>query len=310
MTLRPGTSVSSFFASFPDEEACLVQIFRTRFAQGKCPRCDTVGSWTRIRGRTKWRHSCGRHISPREGTLFYQSNLSLMAWFYALLLFANFPRGPSTGLIRRQLGLGTRSAYRLCLRIRYQFAALARPPRLGGDGKKVYVDELQIKQLHGLEAVSRNAIVVLACACEGLVLSCIIDDRRKLSLCKAMRRFIDPDSIIVTDAFSCYKELAKEYRGHIVVNHTKAFSDFKGTTTNEVETYFATLKRAFRAFQRVQSRNAWAYLAEIEQRYNRRHCPQPLFETLTSNYPMLDREAIAALKQSFDMRTVSEGALT
>ena len=111
---------------------------------------------------------------------------------------------------------------------------------------------------------------------------------------------------LVTDALSSYRGIAKGYRGHIVVNHTKAFSDFKGTTTNEVETYFATLKRAFRAFGRVQSRNAWAYLAEIEQRYNRRRCSRPLFETLTATYPKLDHDTIATLKKSFDMRTLTE----
>ena len=52
-----------------------------------------------------------------------------MAWFYALLLFANSSSGVRTSFVRKQLGLGHRSSFRLCRMIRVHMATDARDLR-------------------------------------------------------------------------------------------------------------------------------------------------------------------------------------
>jgi transposase len=301
---RVGTSVVDFFARFPDEKAILEHVFTVRFGNhSPCPRCGRMGRWTPIGGTRKYQHACRRHISVLENTVFYRSNLSLMVWFYAMLLMCNSSIGMSGSFVRRQLGLGTRGANRLVNRIRLQMAAYDRPEMIGGHGKIVYVDEVLIKYARtGPLGRTPNGVNILGFACDGKVVSGAIRDRTGNTLLAAIDRFVKPGSRIISDGHRGYASLARRGWLHTQVNHSKGFFPVDGMTTNEIEAYWSVLKRTLAVFRMINSDNLWLYLAESEFRYNHRRSPRSNFDHLTSYFADVAGSAPALLKRRYDWR--------
>jgi transposase len=74
-----------FMREFPNDEACLNYLWRTRYAaDGEtsfCPKCDAARKFKRYetkQRRQSWTcTACGHHIHPTAGTIFQQSSTSL-----------------------------------------------------------------------------------------------------------------------------------------------------------------------------------------------------------------------------------------
>lgn len=301
---RNGTSVFDFFARFPDELACLQYIFETRWGDhSPCPRCGRLGHWFHLKGTKKYQHACHCQVSVLEGTIFYRSNISLMAWFYAMLLAGNSSIGVRGTHIRKQLGLGTKSTVRLSNLIRLQMAAYDRQAMLGGPGQTVYVDEALIR--YGKEVGLGGAAtghIVMGFATDEHILTGIVPDRRASTIISHVERIIRPGTRIITDGHASYKSLGKRSWRHVVVNHSVAFHDFAGNNTSRIETYWRVLKRTLAAYRRVHSQYLWLYIAEAEFRYNFRNSDISAFEHLISRFPVVWGENLDRIGRRFDWR--------
>lgn len=293
-----GTSVVEFFERFPDEQACLAHIFAVKFGNhSPCPRCGGTGGWTPIKGTKKYRHRCRRHISVLENTLFYRSNLSLMAWFYALLLFANSSTGMRASFLRRQLGIGVKSANRMCTLIRTHMATLEPVRRIGGPGKRVHIDEALLRHVVGGERQVPH--IVMGMECEGEVLCGILMDRTLPTVTSAINRIVRPGSVLVTDCHLAYSSLARDGWEHIAINHARAFHNFAGVTNNPIEGYWNVLKRTLRLYGTFSPDNLWRFLAEIQFRYNRRKSDKSPFLDLVGSFSSLAPNDQARLRSNF-----------
>jgi ribosomal protein L37AE/L43A len=90
-------SVMEFMREFPDDEACLTYLWRTRYSKdGKtadCPKCGRERIFKRYQmtpRRQSWCCTgCGHHIYPTAGTIFAKSSTSLHLWFYAMYLITS-----------------------------------------------------------------------------------------------------------------------------------------------------------------------------------------------------------------------------
>lgn len=293
--------IENFFARFPDEGACLDHIFAAKWGDhSPCPYCGAIGNWSRIHVTKKWRHKCRRQISPLRDTVLYRSNLSLMAWFYALFLFANSSTGMRSSFIRKQLGLGHRSAYRLCHMVRVHMATMPRPAVLGGVGKTVHIDEAYLRYLAVKGHETNTAAIVLGMACEGQIICGRVPDRRANTLIPLILSRVLPGSTIVTDMHKAYQSLETYGFKHIQINHSVAFHDFNGNTNNEIEAFWSTVRRTFRSYRQVSPDNLWSYLAEIEFRYNRRNSRDKVFEELITHFAPYSRENEKVWRSRFE----------
>ena len=260
-----GTSVTQFFDRFPNEQACLEHVFAVRFGNhSPRPNCGEVGGWTPIRVTKKYLHHCRKHIFVLQGPMFYRSNLSLMAWFYALLLFANSSTGVRASFLRRHLGIGVRSSHRITNVIRAHMAAFEPCREVGGPEKFVHIDEALVGHVEG--GVRQTPHIILGVEREGEVISGLIADRSLVSITAAITGLVRPGSIIVTDCHLAYSSLASESWEHIPINRARAFHNFAGMTNNPVEVYWSVLKRTLRLYNRIASHNLWRFLAEIQFR--------------------------------------------
>src|SRR5688572_16781280 len=104
-------SVTEFLREFPDDEACLEQLWRSRFSpdgeHADCPKCEQERRFKRYatkQGRQSWTCTgCGHHVHPTAGTIFAKSSTSLQLWFYAAYLMASTRCGVSAKQLEREL---------------------------------------------------------------------------------------------------------------------------------------------------------------------------------------------------------------
>lgn len=187
--------------------------------------------------------------------------------------------------IRKQLGLGHRGAIRVCELVRLHMASMPRPEALGGPGILVHVDEVYLRRLISEPKGPFDAAIIFGIASEGQVICGIVPDRKTSTIIPALLTRIRPGSTIVTDMHSAYNTLESHGYRHLRINHSVAFHDFNGQTNNEIEAFWATVKRSFRSYRQVSKSNLWVYLAEIEFRYNFRHSKHLIFDELISHFP-------------------------
>ena len=80
------------------------------------------------------------------------------------------------------------------------------------------------------------------------------------------------NNVVVTDEFRSYNTLSKHKFIHLRVDHTKAFSDYNGTHTNNIESFWAVLKRGiYGIYHHVSVEYLQAYVNEFCFRYNNRN---------------------------------------
>src|SRR5688572_3281517 len=123
-------SLSEFIREYPDDEACLVALWRERYspdgehAYCPSPSCGKERSFKRYatsQQRQSWTcTACGHHLHPTAGTIFHKSSTSLHLWFYAMYLMTSTRCGISAKQLERELGVTYKTAWRMAKLIRQE----------------------------------------------------------------------------------------------------------------------------------------------------------------------------------------------
>lgn len=133
----PKFTIKDFNTQYPNDEACLDEIFTARYgANPLCPSCKIKSKFHRANKRKCYYcQQCGCHLYPLAGTIFHKSSTSLKNWFFALYLFSNSKNGVSAKELERQLGVTYKCAWRIAKQLRLLFS------------------QSNVKQLFGAEVV-------------------------------------------------------------------------------------------------------------------------------------------------------------
>jgi transposase-like protein len=118
-------SLMEFMRMFPDDAACLDQLWRDRYApdghHAYCPsaKCQRERKFHRTTTRASYTcDTCGLHIHPQKGTIFERSSTSLHLWFYCMFLMASTRCGISAKQMERELGVTYKQAHKMMKRVR------------------------------------------------------------------------------------------------------------------------------------------------------------------------------------------------
>src|SRR6266702_1202108 len=142
-------SLMEFMREFPDDEACLEYLWRTRLSPdgetAHCPKCEqdrTFKRYATAQRRQSWTcTACGHPVHPTAGTIFHKSSTSLHLWFYAMYLITSTRCGISAKHLERELGVTYKTAWRMFNKIRNQLMTQDGEAPLSGE---VEVDETWI----------------------------------------------------------------------------------------------------------------------------------------------------------------------
>jgi AcrR family transcriptional regulator/transposase-like protein len=118
------------------DDRCLDWLWRALYSRdgrhAACPRCRRRRAFHRVQKRLSYScDSCGWHIHPTAGTIFYRSHVPLGVWFRAVVLVAARPGGFGPSSLRDKLDVSPRTAARMIRLIRQ---GLAGDPGQSGDG--------------------------------------------------------------------------------------------------------------------------------------------------------------------------------
>src|SRR5207249_4147160 len=133
-------SLMEFMREFPDDNACLEWLWRTRYSvsgeTAHCPKCDQDRTFKRYKTaqrRQSWTCTgCGHHVHPTAGTIFHKSSTSLHLWFYAMYLITSTRCGISAKHLERELGVNYKTAWRMFNKLRNQLMTQNDAPQLTG----------------------------------------------------------------------------------------------------------------------------------------------------------------------------------
>jgi transposase len=290
-------SVTEFLAEFPDDDACLEHLWRSRYApdgeHAECPKCMCERVFKRYataQGRQSWTCTgCGHHVHPTAGTIFHRSSTSLRLWFHAMYLMTSTRCGISAKQLERELGVHYKTAWRMFNKIRNELMSDEGESQLRGT---VEVDETSWggkprrkfkTRAEAAQWVEQKTTVLGMVERGGRVRLRVIASRRGEPLSSAVRAHLNPAAFMLTDDWIAYKPLRREY-DHAVINHS-AGSYVEGEIhTNTIEGFFGNLKTGMRgAYKKVSRKWLQSYLDEYAWRHNHRyHGQRSMFHALVS----------------------------
>jgi transposase-like protein len=268
------------------EEEAREKLESIRWANGVvCPHCGRVDGHTKLKGKAhrvgvwKCNDGCAKQFSVTVGTVMEGSHLPIRTWLMAFSIVCSSKKGVSALQLQRQLGLGSyRTAWHLCHRIRF---AMSQNPLKGLLEGVVMVDESYIggnprnKHKRGKGPTGRGTDkqpVIALVERGGRVRSWPIANITAATLQGAIRDNVAPSAAIQTDQLMSYKGVGQWFvGGHETVNHAK-FEYARGdVSTNEVESYWALLKRGITgSFHSVSKTHLHRYCDEFSFRWNER----------------------------------------
>jgi transposase len=295
-------TLMDFMADFPDDAACLAWLWRNRFSDdgqhAHCPKCQRERKFHRVASRPSYScDSCGKHIHPTAGTIMHRSATSLHLWFYAMYLMTSTRCAVSAKHLERELGVGYKTAWRMANLIRNVLMDQDDDDKLSGEveadetwigGKPKQSDIARAAKLRRFPSDRRvtaerpKTAVFGAVERGGKVRAKVIPDSSAGTLTEAVFGYVLPDARLITDDWAGYKTVARSYAKHDTINHSDRVYVSGDVHTNTIEGFFGNLKTGIRGnYHAVSPKWLQGYLNEFAWRYNHRHDPVPMFQTLT-----------------------------
>lgn len=271
---------------FADFDNCKAFMVARRWPNGvTCPTCGSESVYwdsSRKGWECKTRHP-KRKFTLKTGTIFEDSPIGLDKWLPVVWMIANAKNGISSHEVARSIGVTQKTAWFMLQRIRL---AMQDPNGGGKLGGEVEVDETYIggkarnmhaskrRRLHQKKSLYGKVAVMGLLERHGAkgsrVRTLIVPNVRQHQLGTEVRRNVEPDSAVYTDALRSYSDLGQTYI-HRVVDHAEQYVD-GAVHTNGLESYWSLLKRSIKGtYVSVEPFHLFRYLDEQAFRFNERN---------------------------------------
>jgi transposase-like protein len=283
------SKIREFQARFPDEDACLNHLMRTRYGERlTCMGCHREATYYRVKTRRCFTcEHCGYQVYPTAGTPFEKTRTSLRDWFYVMFLFCTTRNGVAAKEVQRQLGVTYKTAWRMCNLIRKYMGYVDGDFPIGGPGKIVEADETFIGGKDTKEEGDDKAVVIGMVERGGDVVTRHIQDRSARNIGPNIKKFVKAGSRVHTDDWTGYRVLTERHGYEVeTVNHSAKEYVRGDIHINTIESFWANFKRGINGtYVWVSKKHLQTYLHEFEYRHNLRQQPRLMFELLLQAFP-------------------------
>ena len=139
----------------------------------------------------------------------------------------------------------------------------------GGMRKKIHAKD---RRKRGRGAENKVPVFGIKKRDDGRVYTHIIKYASKQELLPIIRKLIKKNkTTIYTDKWKSYDGLVLDGYKHKRINHSKTYSNRKGTHVNGIENFWSFAKRRMAKFNGVSRKTFLLHLKECEFRYNNKH---------------------------------------
>ena len=218
-----------------------------------CPRCGCCDAYD-IATRRKFKcKACHHQFSVTSGTIFASRKMSFTDLLAAICIFVNAAKGISALQMSRDLDCQHKTAFVLCHKFREALAAEVESLKLSGD---VEIDGMftgghirpanykwnRIDRRLSRHQTGTRRVVVAMRQRGGRTLTFVV--RSEADGVYYANQFATPSARIHADEASHWDVLHERFETYRI-NHSEAYSH-EGICTNQVESYFARLRRTIR----------------------------------------------------------------
>jgi transposase-like protein len=279
-------SLMEFSREFPDDAACLEHLWRSRFApdghHAYCPskKCGRERKFHKVASRPSWScDSCGHHIHPTAGTIFHKSATSLQLWFYVMYVMTSTRCGVSAKAIEREIGVGYKTAWRMCNLVRTHLMEQTDTTPLTGEveaDETAYGGRPKASATRGMTmpeaqtfAKARKVGVMAMVEREGRVRAYVQPRDGALA---TVSLHVDPTAIVYTDEWAGYRKLGDTHPAHRTIRHGDRIYASGDVHTQTIEGFFGNVKTGIAGnYHGVSAKWLQSYLNEYVWRYNHRY---------------------------------------
>jgi transposase len=267
-------SLMEFMREFPDDDACLNHLWRSRYSpdgiHAECPKCHSTRAFKKYataQQRQSWTcKGCGVHVHPTAGTIFHKSSTSLHLWYYALYLMTSTRCGISAKQLERELGVTYKTAWRMFHVIRTSLMTEEEIAPLSG---KVEADETYFNRSNrlsnrtgkqGRSPGARTAFGMVER--QGRVIVRHVPDATANTLSGELDLHVLPESLVFTDMHPSYQRTGKNFE-HYRVNHSANVYVDGDIHTQTIEGFWSLVKRGINGvYHSVSEKYLQTYLDE------------------------------------------------
>ena len=267
---------------FSDEAKARAYLEAQRWPDGvSCPFCGTLDGVGPLNSKAHgdgWYHcnSCRKAFTVRVGSVMERSHIALTAWALVFHLMAASKKGVSAKQVQRMLGFKSyKTAWFMCHRIREAMKPPADAKPLGGKGKTLVSDETFVggkkKNVHRGKPEPKKYPVHALVERGGEVRASHIPDVTAKTLRSALEKNADRRSKLHTDDALANLSIGKDFAEHKTVAHTLGEYVRGDVHTQDVESFFALIKRGVTgSFHSVSEQHLQRYVDEFAFRWNTR----------------------------------------
>lgn len=284
---------------FPEEKNVVDYYVRIRYgAIVVCPHCGSIKVYQRNSNVKVFDcGDCHNTFSPFKGTIFEKSSTDLRKWMYAIHMFLNGKKGISGLQLQREIGVTYKTAWRMLQQIRL---AMANSEHKEFFDTIVEIDETYVggkprkdndhsdddkngsgktgnKRGRGTDKtpvvgiIDRNNKKIYAKVALPNDKGQKLTAKQLMDILKVVSKQ-ENNNVVMSDEFRSYDPLMKNNFVHLRVDHQKAFSNGDGTHTNNIESFWATLKRGvYGIYHHISVEYMQNYVDEFCFRYNNRN---------------------------------------
>lgn len=275
-------SILQFQKAFSNEDRCREFLELQRW--NGTPACPFCGSLNVHRHPNKKKFNCREKqcrkiFSVTVGTIYENTKIPLSKWFLATYILSIHSKGISSLQLATWLGVTQKTAWFVNHRVR-EMLTDKNPKVLRG---VVEVDETyvggkisnkHVSKRKDFKQLDNKTMVLGAVEREGKVRTKIIKQTNAAYADEAIKEWIEPNSIMVTDEHSAYNRV-HETHTHVRVNHSEKEYVRGAAHTNTIEGFWSLLKRQILGIHHfVSPKHLQRYVDESAYRYNRRDLPQ------------------------------------
>lgn len=287
-------TITEFREAYPDDDACLDKIFKLRYTNLVCPKCENDKPFTRVKERRSYQcPCCGFQLYPTQGTIFDKTTTPLTYWFYAIFLQTTTRNGVAAKELERQLSVCYKTALRMAHQIKILMANKTIEPFtgviemdecvVGGALKNKHNAERKALGGHKAKMVNKSVVFGMIDREEKKVFTKVVAGANRESIEPIIRENVEFASKVITDTAGIYANLNDNYY-HQSVNH--ALSEYvRGDLhTNTIEGFWSQLKRTIKGTHiHVSERHLQKYVDEVAFRYMHKDKQDTMFETILSH---------------------------